>query len=115
MVSNELMIKFPNFHTKIFIDQKFCNKFGNIVKKNLFCQNNTTVVIITDEEVFNLFAVEVKQSFYTLSIKEYKMEHNFEIKISQENTFNLVEISDKNEDSLKEAIKSIYTKFKFSY
>lgn len=43
------------------------------------------------------------------------MEHNFEFKISQENTFNLVEISDKNEDSLKEAIKSIYTKFKFSY
>lgn len=69
MVSNELMIKFPNFHTKIFIDQKFCNKFGNIVKKNLFCQNNTTVVIITDEEVFNLFAVEVKQSFLEAGFK----------------------------------------------
>lgn len=60
---NELIIKFPNFHTKVFIDQKFQNKFGILAKKNLFCKQGSTVVIVTDYVVFNLFASEVEKSF----------------------------------------------------
>lgn len=62
-----------------------------------------------------VLSLEIKQSFYILSIKEYKVEHNFEFKISEENAFNIVEISEKDEKSLKEAIKNVYNKFKFSY
>lgn len=62
-----------------------------------------------------VLSLEIKQSFYILSIKEYKVEHNFEFKISEENAFNIVEISEKDEKSLKETIKNVYNKFKFSY
>lgn len=75
--------------------------------------NNLQIYEVLDKTY--VLSLEIKQSFYVISIREYKVEHNFEFKISEENAFDIVEISEKNEKSLKEAIKNVYNKFKFSY
>ena len=116
----DILVKKHNRNTKNASKHNFAFRDKiidlEILTNNLISglKSNTLQLYEVLDETYVL-SLEVKQSFYTLSIKEYKMEHNFEFKIFEENAFNLVEISDKNEDSLKEAIKSIYTKFKFSY
>lgn len=66
---NEIIINYNNFSTKVLIGQQIHEKFGSIVKKNLDVSINCTVVIITDNVVFDLIGKAVEKSFLNVGFK----------------------------------------------